>query len=145
MANLSTPLRQLLPPLIEYGKVTTTEAKAKALKRQVERLISRSKRLDLVARRRVLAILPRDKLAEKFLGQIVPQLKERVGGYVRIVKLPHRLGDHAPMARVEFVEEITAGEGQKQKPPRERKTGKKAVRKSAKQNENTKNKNSKGK
>ena len=99
-------MRQLLTSLISYGKITTTEAQAKALKRQVERLISRSKDLSLVTRRKALAIFPQKNIARKFLDQIVPQFTQRVGGYVRVIKLPHRRGDHAPLARVEFVEEI---------------------------------------
>ncbi len=106
MANPPTSMRPLLSSLVEFGKVITTEAEAKLLKRQVERLISRSKKLDLTARRRILAWLSGDRVARKFLNQVVPQFKERVGGYVRIVKLPHRQGDQAPLARVEFVEEI---------------------------------------
>ena len=99
-------MRQLLSPLITHGKVTTTEARAKSLKREIERLISRSKKLDLTTRRRILSLLPEKSAAHRFLNQVVPQFKDRVGGYVRVVKLPPRRGDQAPMARVEFVEEI---------------------------------------
>ncbi|OGC44314.1 hypothetical protein A2V54_02910 [candidate division WWE3 bacterium RBG_19FT_COMBO_53_11] len=72
-------MRQLLTSLISYGKITTTEAQAKALKRQVERLISRSKDLSLVTRRKALAIFPQKNIARKFLDQIVPQFTQRVG------------------------------------------------------------------
>lgn len=96
----------LLSSLVLHDRVTTTEAKAKLLKRDVERLISRSKKLDLVSRRRVLGLFPRREAAEKLFERIIPQFKDRVGGYVRVVKLPPRRGDNAPMARVEFVEEI---------------------------------------
>jgi len=99
-------VRQLLSSLITHGKLTTTEARAKALKREIERLISRSKKLDLTTRRRILSLLPEKSAAHRFLEQIVPQFKDRVGGYVRVVKLPPRRGDNAPMARVEFVEKI---------------------------------------
>lgn len=111
-------MRQLLSSLITHGKITTTEARAKALKRETERLISRSKRLDLTTRRRILALLPERSAAHRFLEQIVPQFKDRVGGYVRVVKLPPRRGDNAPMARIEFVEEIKepAAPPKKEKP-----------------------------
>lgn len=155
MSSPSTSMRQLFSPLIEYGKITTTEAKAKILKRQMERLISRSKKLDLVVRRRVLSLLSGDKVAEKFLEQVVPQFKERVGGYVRVVKLPHRLGDHAPMARVEFVEEIkkvlreskpVEKESPKgEKAPENKKEVRTALKKSAKRSENAKNKSNRNK
>lgn len=148
MASSLNSMRQLLSSLIDSGKVVTTEAKARILKRQVERLVSRSKKLDLPARRRVMAFLSGDKTAEKFLGQIVPQFKERVGGYVRVIKLPHRLGDNAPLARVEFVEEIKkATEEKKPAPPekktsRSRKTVRSTVRKPVKK-ENVRNKRTK--
>lgn len=162
MASQPTPMRQLFSPLIEYGKITTTEAKAKVLKRQMERLISRSKKLDLVVRRKILALFPQKQISRKFLEQVVPQFsakggsaaggKERVGGYVRVVKLPHRLGDHAPMARVEFVEEIKKDLGEpkpvknlsnEKKTPEKNKSVKTAVKKSAKRIKNVKNKNNK--
>jgi len=98
--------RNQVNDLVLYGSLTTTEARAKILKTEVERLISRAKKADLATRRRVLAFLPSDRAAKKLFEQIVPQFMERVGGYVRVVKLPPRRGDNAPMARVEFVEEI---------------------------------------
>jgi len=106
MAKLNPQVRNLLSFLIVHGKIETTEARAKNLKKEVERLISRSKKLDLVTRRYILALLPDKAAAEKLFGEVVPQFKERIGGYVRVVKLPPRRGDNAPMARVEFVEEI---------------------------------------
>jgi len=104
MASLLS--RRQLCSLILHEKVTTTEARAKLLKREAERLISRSKRLDLTTRRRLLAFLPEKPAAEKLFERIVPQFTSRVGGYVRVIKLPPRRGDQAPLARVEFVEEI---------------------------------------
>lgn len=99
-------MRQLLTSLISSGKVVTTEAKAKSLKQQADRLISRSKDLSLVTRRKALAFFGKKEVSDRFLNQVVPQFSQRVGGYVRMVKLSHRRGDHAPQARVEFVEEI---------------------------------------
>lgn len=99
-------VRGLLSSLVLREKIVTTEAKAKFLKREIERLISRSKKLDLAARRRVLALLPEKEAAEKLFERIVPQFLDRVGGYVRVIKLPPRRGDQAPLARVEFVEGI---------------------------------------
>lgn len=99
-------MRQLLTSLVSYGKVTTTEANAKALKRQIDRLISRSKDLSLVTRRKALSLFTHKSTARKFLDQVVPQFSQRVGGYVRVTKLNYRRGDHAPIARVEFVEDI---------------------------------------
>lgn len=145
-------MRQLLSSLILHGKVTTTEARAKFLKREVERFISRSKKLDLVARRRVLALLPEKEAAKKFWEQIVPQFKKREGGYVRVVKLPHRRGDNAPMARIEFVEEIKAVKSEKKETAGEKKAvkGKQPVKtagttKKVAKKTNAKNKSNKSK
>lgn len=98
--------RNQIAALILHGSLITTEARAKVLKSEVERLISRSGRADLATRRRILAFLQKNKAAKKLFGQIVPQFKNRKGGFVRVVKLPPRRGDNAPMARVEFVEKI---------------------------------------
>lgn len=117
-------MRQLLSSLILHGKITTTEARAKLLKREIERFISRSKKLDLVARRRVLALLPEKEAAKKFWEQIIPQFKKREGGYVRVIKLPNRRGDNAPMARIEFVEEIKAVKFEKKETAGEKKVTK---------------------
>jgi len=132
-------VQKLLSSLIQHDKIVTTQTKAKALKREVERLISRSKSLNLTVRRRVLATFSQKKVAEKFLNQVVPQFKERVGGYVRVVKLPPRRGDQAPLARVEFVEEIKGAVEKKAEPkaaaaktPAKKPAAKSAARKPAK-------------
>ena len=98
-------VRNLISSLVLYGSVVTTEARAKNLKSEVEKLISRSKKLDLTVRRRLITSFSKD-VATRLLEQVIPQFKDRVGGYARVIKLPHRLGDNAPMGRVEFVEEI---------------------------------------
>src|SRR3990172_703132 len=116
----SSPMRQLLTSLVSSEKVVTTEAKAKALKREIDRLISRSKNLNLVTRRKALALFTKKGAAQKFIDQIVPQFSQRIGGYVRVVKLSYRRGDRAPQARGEFVEEIKPA---KEKPKGEAKTG----------------------
>ena len=99
-------LRNQLSDLILNESLTTTEARAKVLKSKAERFISRAKKLDLASRRRVLTFLTKKEAAEKLFARIIPQFFARVGGYVRVVKLPYRRGDNAPMARVEFVEKI---------------------------------------
>ena len=132
-------MQKLLSSLIQHDKIVTTQTKAKALRREVERRISRSKSLNLTVRRRVLATFSQKKVAEKFLNQVVPQFKERVGGYVRVVKLPPRRGDQAPLARVEFVEEIKGAVEKKAEPkaaaaktPAKKPAAKSAARKPAK-------------
>lgn len=121
--------RNQVSDLVLYGSLITTEARAKILKTEVERLISRAKKTDLATRRRVLAFLPSDRAAKKLFEQIVPQFMERVGGYVRVVKLPPRRGDNAPMARVEFVEKIAESAEEKKRGKTQRESGKKQEKK----------------
>ena len=95
-------LVSLATALIEREKITTTEAKAKELRPFVEKLVTRSKSGTLAARRILVArvgVNPSKKLIE-VLG---PKYKERAGGYTRIVKMPRRTSDGAPLARIEFV------------------------------------------
>lgn len=133
--------RNQVADLILHGSLTTTEARAKILKVEVERLISRAKKADLTTRRRVLAFLPSDQATKKLFEQIIPQFMERVGGYVRVVKLPPRRGDNAPMARVEFVEEIRERVAEK---PEETKVGKRKPG-ARKKEDGKKDKSNKGK
>lgn len=117
-------VRNLISSLVLHGTVVTTEARAKNLKREVERLISRSKKLDLTTRRRLLTSFSKD-VATRLLDLVVPQFQDRVGGYVRVIKLPHRLGDNAPMGRVEFVEKIREAPSKEMK---EKETGQKGAK-----------------
>ncbi len=97
LANLATEL-------FRHGRITTTQAKARALRPYAERLITKAKRGDLHARRLVLAKLrDRDVVAHLF-EDVAPRFKEREGGYTRILKLDPRKGDRARMALIELVE-----------------------------------------
>lgn len=97
LANLATEL-------FRHGRITTTQAKARALRPYAERLITKAKRGDLHARRLVLAKLKdRDVVAHLF-EDVAPRFKEREGGYTRILKLDPRKGDRARMAMIELVE-----------------------------------------
>ena len=92
--------------VIEHERIKTTEAKAKAVKPEVEKLITLAKRGDLHARRQALAVLGQDKFAVyKLFEEIAPRYIERGGGYTRILKLGHREGDGADIARIELLAE----------------------------------------
>ncbi|HVC99602.1 MAG TPA: 50S ribosomal protein L17 [Candidatus Dormibacteraeota bacterium] len=97
-------MRNLVTSLIDAGRITTTEAKAKELRRHVDRLITAAKGDDLAARRHVAAELTRPDLIEKLFSNILPRLKERPGGYTRIINKGMRLGDAAPMVIIEIVD-----------------------------------------
>lgn len=96
-------LSGLASSLIRDGKIKTTEARAKAVRPVVEKLITRAKKGDLASRRIVLKTVPDRDIVHKLFSEVAPQYGERNGGYTRIVKLGHRKGDAAPMALIELI------------------------------------------
>ncbi|HEU5039684.1 MAG TPA: 50S ribosomal protein L17 [Gemmatimonadales bacterium] len=98
-------LNNMASSLFEHGRVVTTEAKAKELRPFAERLITLTRRGDLHARRLVeRRIKDRDTLGKLF-SEIGPRFAARPGGYTRILKLGHRPGDGADIARIELLAE----------------------------------------
>jgi large subunit ribosomal protein L17 len=98
-------LNNMASSLFEHGRVVTTEAKAKELRPFAERLITLARRGDLHARRLVQRrIKDRDTLGKLF-SEIGPRFAARPGGYTRILKLGHRPGDGADIARIELLSE----------------------------------------
>ena len=97
-------LSGLAAQLFVHEAITTTEAKAKALRPYAERLITFAKRGDLTARRQVLKVIPDRDVVGRLFAEIGPRFSERPGGYTRILKLGQRQGDGAPMVRIELVE-----------------------------------------
>ena len=98
--------RSLANSVILYEKIVTTEPKAKAVRPILEKLISKAKQGDIFSRRQVEASLANPNATRKMFDLLGPQFKDRSGGYLRITKLTSRAGDQAPMAKLEFVEEI---------------------------------------
>lgn len=98
-------LRGLARAMILHEGIRTTEARAKELRRFVERLVTVSKRDDVHARRMAMRRLPDRLLVEKLFAVYGPRYLDRPGGYTRIIKLGPRKGDAAPMARIEFVDQ----------------------------------------
>lgn len=97
-------LRGLASDLLRYGKLQTTEAKAKSLRPVVEKLISLGKRGDLHARRLAAGRLYGPEILQRLFGEIAEAYQDRPGGYTRIYKLQPRKGDGAPMALIELVD-----------------------------------------
>ena len=90
--------------VIDHERIETTEAKAKAVKPEVERLITLAKRGDLHARRQALSALGQDKfMVYKLFEEIAPRYSERPGGYSRILKLGPRRSDSTEMVLLELV------------------------------------------
>ena len=89
---------------IEHERIETTEAKAKAVKPVLEKLITLAKRGDLHARRQALSELGQDKfIVHKLFEEIAPRYAERPGGYTRILKLGPRRSDSTEMVYLELV------------------------------------------
>jgi large subunit ribosomal protein L17 len=99
-ANLATAL-------FEHGRITTTEAKAKALRPYAEKLVTKAKAGSLADRREVLKVIRNKDVVHELFANIGPSFEGREGGYTRIIKTVPRKGDNAPMAIIELVREKT--------------------------------------
>lgn len=96
--------------IIAYGKIRTTEAKAKELRRVIEPLITLGKRNDLHSRRLAYKVLGSHDMVKKLFDEIAPKYAGVPGGYTRVVKLGMpRKGDAAPLAIIEFVDHQEGG------------------------------------
>ena len=100
-------IANLARSLFAEGRIRTTEAKAKRLRPQAERLITFAKRGDVASRRQVLTVVRDKAVVHKLFAEIAPRFADRQGGYTRILKLGPRPGDSAPMALIELVEQGT--------------------------------------
>jgi large subunit ribosomal protein L17 len=93
----------LVASLIAAESLVTTEAKAKALRPVMEKCITAARKGGVHRHRQVVALIRDKDMAHKLFEEIGPRYTDRPGGYTRILKLGPRLGDSAPMARIEFV------------------------------------------
>ena len=98
-------LNNMAASLFEHGRVVTTEAKAKELRPFAEKLITLARRGDLHARRLVERRIKDRETLGKLFSEIGPRFAARPGGYTRILKLGHRPGDGADVARIELLSE----------------------------------------
>lgn len=97
-------LRNLAKSLFEHGRIVTTEAKAKELRPFVEKLITKARSGTLHDRRLASRHVQQRAVADKLFKEVGPRFQQRKGGYTRILKIGHRKGDGAEMARIELVE-----------------------------------------
>ena len=95
--------RNLVTDLLNYEKVTTTEAKAKEVRSLAEKMITLGKGGKLHSLRQAVSFVTDRRVVEKLFNELAPRYAERHGGYTRIVKLGPRLGDGAPMVQLELV------------------------------------------
>jgi len=102
--------KNLITQLLRHGRIRTTEAKAKAIRSEAEKLITLAKRgladgnYTLHARRQAVAALNDPAIARKLFDELAPRYEAREGGYTRLYKLGRRQGDGAPLVVLELVE-----------------------------------------
>ena len=108
--------------LIKHEQITTTLAKAKELRRFVEKIVTLGKKGGLLARRKTVSILQDQKMSKKVFDVLAERYKNRAGGYTRIIKLGNRFGDNAPTAVIEFVDRDENAKGQDSGPVIEKKS-----------------------
>ena len=103
-AHRKALLMNLSKEVLEHERIKTTEAKAKAVKPELEKLITLAKRGDLHARRQALSALGQDKFAVyKLFEEVAPRYSSRSGGYTRILKLGPRRSDATEMVFLELI------------------------------------------
>ena len=96
--------RNLLVALFRHERITTTEAKAKAVRGLADHMVTLAKRENLHARRQVLAMVPDDEVVRKMFDTIAARFADRNGGYTRIIRSGVRPGDGAPTVLLELVD-----------------------------------------
>ena len=103
-------LSNMMTSLFTNESITTTQIRAKELKRSAEKMITFAKRGDLHARRQVLRVIADKQVVAKLFDEIGPRYKSRNGGYTRVVKMGPRRGDGAFMSIIELVDRPGASE-----------------------------------
>ena len=115
--------RNMVTSLLEHGRIETTDAKAKEVRRIAERMITLGKRGTLHARRRALRVIRSREVAARVFDDLALRYRDRPGGYTRVLKLRRRIGDAAPVSLLELVEGGGAAAEQTAKAPAGRKRG----------------------
>lgn len=96
--------RNLVTDLLKHEQLVTTEPKAREVRGIAEKMITLGKKSGLHSYRQALSYITDKKVTEKLFADLAPRYKERPGGYTRLIKLQPRLGDGAPMVKLELVE-----------------------------------------
>ncbi len=103
-AHRKALMRNLVTSLIMNERLTTTDAKAKELRRYADRMITLGKKQSVAARRRARAMVRTDVALARLFNELAPRFTDRAGGYTRVVKIGNRRGDAAPISLIEFTE-----------------------------------------
>jgi large subunit ribosomal protein L17 len=103
--------RNLVTSLIIHGRVVTTDAKAKEVRRYADRMITLGKKQTIAARRRARRFIQTDEALARLFSEVAPRFANRQGGYTRVIKAGRRRGDAAPQSIVELTETGAAAAG----------------------------------
>ena len=115
-------LRNMVTSFFKHEKITTTDTKAKELRKVAEKMITLGKNASLHARRQAASVVRERGVVKKLFEEISPRYKDRAGGYTRIVKAGFRVGDNATLAVIELIpqevkkEEKPKAKGRKKTP-----------------------------
>ena len=131
-AHRNAMLANMVCSLITHKRVTTTLAKAKAVRPVAEKMVTLGKKGSIHHRRLAVARLHQEGAVKTLFTEIAPQFESRQGGYTRIIKLADRRGDASPMAIIEFVESgaptsASGGKGKAKAPKKEKTPSTEAV------------------
>lgn len=107
--------RNLVTSLVLHEQIQTTEAKAKAVRGLVDKVITKGKTGSLHARRVLVGFLTNQKAVEKVVKILAPRFRQRSGGFTRIIHLGKRQGDNAPLVRMELVDKVVVEKKKKEK------------------------------
>jgi large subunit ribosomal protein L17 len=132
-------LNSLATSLLKYKRIKTTLAKAKETRTFAEKLVTKARKGDLHAKKQVMDLIKDKEVVKELFSEIIPKIGDRPGGYTRVIKLGHRMGDAAQMAIIELVdynEVVTAREAQ-QKEKRETKAKEKEAKAKAERENQT--------
>lgn len=102
-AHRKSMLRNLVTDLFRYGRIQTTDCRAKEARKEAEKMITLAKRGDLHAKRQAFAYIKDETVVKKLFDEIAPKYAERNGGYTRIIRTGVRRGDAAETAIIELV------------------------------------------
>ena len=124
--------RNMVTSLFRFERITTTKSKALEVRKAAEKLITRSKVDSVHNRREAAKFIQDEKILNKLFTEIGPRMKERNGGYTRVLKLGYRQGDAADMVILELVDyKLDADNGEEKKADKKAKAAPKAEKKPA--------------
>ena len=116
-------ISSLITSLLKHKRIKTTLAKSKETRVFAEKLVTKARKGDLHAKKQVMDVIKDKEVVKELFAEIIPKIGDRPGGYTRVVKLGHRMGDAAQMAILELVDynEVVTAREEEQKEKREEK------------------------